>query len=49
MQTIPGKANSVKIERKRSKNVYVVEIITKDQAEKDVFVDIESGEVVGTD
>jgi Peptidase propeptide and YPEB domain len=46
---IPGKATSLKIERKRGKNVYTVEIMTKDQGEKDVFVDIESGDIVGTD
>ena len=45
---IPGKVTSVKIERKKGKNVYVVEIQTKD-GEKDVFVDIESGKIVGTD
>jgi hypothetical protein len=27
----------------------VIEIQTKDQGEKDVFVDIESGEIVGID
>ena len=37
------------IERKKGKNVYVVEVTTKDKEEKDVFVDIESGDVVGTD
>ncbi len=46
---IPGKATDVTIERKKGKNVYVIEIQTKDQGEKDVFVDIESGEIVGTD
>jgi uncharacterized membrane protein YkoI len=46
---IPGKATSVKIERKKGKNVYVVEIQTAKDGEKDVFVDIESGEIVGTD
>ncbi len=46
---VPGKATSVKIERKRGKNVYVVEIQTKDRGEIDVFVDIESGKIVGTD
>lgn len=45
---IPGKATSVKIERKLGKNVYVVEIQTR-EGEKDVFVDIESGVIVGTD
>ena len=49
LKLVPGEATSVKIERKRGKNVYVVEIMTKDKGEKDVFVDIKSGEVVGTD
>jgi len=49
LKTIPGKATSVKIERKRGHNVYVVEIMTPSEGEKDVFVDIETGEVVGTD
>jgi peptidase YpeB-like protein len=50
LKVIPGKANSVAIERKRGHNVYVVEIIAKeDGVERDVFVDIETGEVVGTD
>jgi peptidase YpeB-like protein len=46
---IPGNVTSIKIERKRGKNVYVVEIMTNNAGEKDVFVDIESGDVVGTD
>ena len=49
LKVIPGEPTSVKIERKKGKNVYVVEIATKDGGEKDVFVDIESGDVVGTD
>jgi hypothetical protein len=50
LKVIPGKANSVAIERKRGHNVYVVEILAKENGvEKDVFVDIETGEVVGTD
>lgn len=50
LKVIPGKANAVSIERKRGRNVYVVEIIaSKDGVERDVFVDIETGEVVGTD
>jgi uncharacterized membrane protein YkoI len=44
-----GEARSVSIERKLGKNVYVVEVVGKDGGEKDVFVDIETGEVVGTD
>jgi uncharacterized membrane protein YkoI len=49
LERIPGKVTDVKIERKRGKNVYVVEIQTQDGGEKDVFVDIESGKIVGTD
>jgi Peptidase propeptide and YPEB domain len=49
LKEIPGKATSVKIERKRGKNVYTVEIMTASAGEKDVFVDIESGAVVGID
>ena len=50
LKVIPGEAKSVAIERKRGHNVYVVEIVDKkDGVEKDVFVDIETGEVVGTD
>jgi Predicted membrane protein len=46
----PGKANSIKIERLGKRNVYAVEILAdEDGAEWDVFVDIETGEVVGTD
>jgi hypothetical protein len=49
LQTIPGRVNSVAIERKRGKSVFTVEIITPGRQERDVFVDIETGEVVGTD
>jgi uncharacterized membrane protein YkoI len=49
LERIPGKVTDVTIERKRGKNVYVVEIQTPDQGEKDVFVDIVTGEIVGTD
>ncbi len=46
----PGTANSIKIERLGRRNVYAVEIIAdEDGGEWDVFVDIETGEVVGTD
>jgi uncharacterized membrane protein YkoI len=48
LKLVPGRVTSVVIERKRGKNVYVVEIMTTD-GEKDVFVDIENGRVVGTD
>ena len=48
LERMPGKATDVKIERKLGKNVYVVEIQTS-RGEKDVFVDLESGKIVGTD
>ena len=47
---IPGKATSIKIERLGRRNVYAVEIISAENGtEWDVFVDIATGEVVGTD
>jgi hypothetical protein len=50
LNEIPGKANSTKIERLGKHNVYAVEVIAdKDGGEWDVFVDIETGKVVGTD
>ena len=49
LERIPGKVTEVKIERKLGKNVYVVEIQTPNEGEKDVFVDIVTGEIVGTD
>jgi uncharacterized membrane protein YkoI len=49
LERIPGKVTEVTIERKRGRNVYVVEIQTQDDGEKDVFVDIETGRIVGTD
>ena len=48
LKLVPGRVTSVVIERKRGRNVYVVEIQTNG-GEKDVFVDIETGRVVGTD
>lgn len=50
LKEVPGKVTSMKIERLGRHNVYAVEIIAaKDGVETDVFVDIESGKVVGTD
>jgi uncharacterized membrane protein YkoI len=49
LERIPGKVTDVKIERKRGKNVYVVEIQTPDRGEVDVFVDIQTGRIIGTD
>jgi hypothetical protein len=50
LKTISGKATSVSIERKRRRNVYVIEIQEKGSGQEvDVFVDIETGKVIGTD
>lgn len=48
LQRTPGKVTDVTIEKKRGKNVYVVEIQTGSR-EVDVFVDTQTGEIVGTD
>lgn len=50
LKEVPGKVTSMKIERLGKRNVYAVELIAKeDGLETDVFVDIGTGEVVGTD
>ena len=49
LERISGEVTDVTIERKRGKNVYVVEIQTPDQGEKDVLVDIVTGQIVGTE
>jgi uncharacterized membrane protein YkoI len=46
---LPGEITGVKIERKKGKEVYAVEIQSKDRGELDVLVDIMTGKVVGTD
>ncbi|ABQ27627.1 PepSY domain-containing protein [Geotalea uraniireducens] len=50
LKEVPGKVTSVVIERKRGKNVYVVEIIEKSSGgEVDVLVDMKTGKVLGTE
>jgi uncharacterized membrane protein YkoI len=49
LERVPGNVTDVTIERKRGKQVYVVEIQTADEGEKDVLVDIKTGRVVGTE
>ena len=49
LERIPGKVTDVAIEKKGGKNVYVIEIQSPEQGERDVFVDIETGRIVGTD
>jgi uncharacterized membrane protein YkoI len=49
LKAMPGKVTGVTVEKKLGKNVYVVEIMSESQGEKDVFVDLVSGKVIGTD
>ena len=49
LKTIPGKVTKVVIEKKKGKMVYVVEIMSEKKGEIDVFVDIVTGKVIGTD
>lgn len=50
LQVLPGKVTDVTVERKRGKNLYVVEIVAdKDGEETDVLVDMDSGKVLGID
>jgi uncharacterized membrane protein YkoI len=49
LKAVSGRVTSVVIEKKQGKNVYVVEIMTRSGGEKDVFVDIDTGQVVGTE
>ena len=49
LKAIPGKVTKVVIEKKKGKQVYVVEIMSEKKGEIDVFVDIVSGKVIGTD
>jgi uncharacterized membrane protein YkoI len=50
LQEVAGKVTDVTIEKKRGRNVYVVEVVAeKDSAEVDVLVDLESGKVIGTE
>jgi uncharacterized membrane protein YkoI len=49
LKMIPGEVTSVEIEKKRGRQVYTVEIQNPDKGEIDVFVDVQTGEVVGTD
>lgn len=49
LKLMPGRVTSIVMERKRGKHVYVVEIMTSNAGEKDVLVDILTGEIVGTE
>lgn len=49
LKVMPGDVTGVTVEKKKGKQVYVVEIMSKTKGEKDVFVDIVSGKVIGID
>lgn len=49
MKVVPGRVTSVDIERKGGKVVYVVEVQTPGGDETDVLIDVETGEVLGTE
>ncbi len=50
LAAFPGQVTDVAIEKKRGKNVWVVEIVAeKTGAETDVLVDMDSGVVIGKD
>ena len=49
LKSVSGRVTSVDIEKKRGKFVYVVEIRTRTGAEKDVLVDIDTGQVLGVE
>lgn len=49
LKAVPGRATSVEIEEKLGRSVYTVEVMTSSGNETDVFVDVGSGEVVGTE
>lgn len=48
VKAVPGKVAEVTIEKKRGKNVYVVEVIADtDGSETDVLIEIQTGKVLG--
>ena len=49
LKIVPGEVTSVEVEKKRGRQVYAVEIQNPDKGEIDVFVDVQTGEVLGTD
>lgn len=49
LKVVPGEVTGVTVEKKKGKQVFVVEIMSKTKGEKDVFVDIVTGKVIGID
>jgi hypothetical protein len=50
LAAVPGEVTDVTVEKKRGKEVYVIEIVAaKNGVETDVLVDMDSGKVIGTE
>ena len=50
LAALPGEVTDATVEKKRGKNVWVIEIVAaKDGAETDVLVDMQTGAVIGFD
>jgi uncharacterized membrane protein YkoI len=50
LNALPGTVTDVTVEKKRGKNVWIIEIVAdKDGAETDVLVDMNTGAVIGMD
>jgi uncharacterized membrane protein YkoI len=49
LETVSGDVTGIGVERKLGKRVIVVEVLREDGGETDVLIDMESGEVLGTD
>lgn len=49
LRAVTGKVTDVAIEKKMGRKVYTVEIRTPDDRERDVFVDVANGQVLGVE
>jgi uncharacterized membrane protein YkoI len=49
VKVVPGTVTSVDLERKLGRVVWVVEVQTPAGEETDVLIDVETGEVLGTE
>jgi uncharacterized membrane protein YkoI len=50
LKTLPGKVTDITVERKRGKQVYVIEVVADNGGgENDVLVDMQTGQVLGVD
>jgi len=50
LKTLPGKVTDITVERKRGKQVYVIEVVADNGGgENDVLVDMQTGQVLGVE